>query len=50
MNSGIIIGVAAHKENVADVNTLDEVLQQAHKNRTTPDLTPQHHKTKLQID
>jgi len=36
MNSGIIIGVAAHKENIGDVNTLDEVLQQAHKNRTTP--------------
>jgi len=36
MNSGIIIGVAAHKTNVADVNTLDEVVNNAHKNRTTP--------------
>jgi len=36
MNSGIIIGVAAHKTNIADVNTLDEVICNAHKNRTTP--------------
>jgi len=36
MNSGIIIGVAAHKTNIADVNTLDEVIDKAHKNRTTP--------------
>jgi IS5 family transposase len=36
MNSGIIIGVAAHKENIGDVNTLDEVVENAHKNRTTP--------------
>jgi IS5 family transposase len=36
MNSGIIIGVAAHKENIGDVNTLEEVLENTHKNRTTP--------------
>jgi len=36
MNSGIIIGVAAHKTNIGDVNTLDEVIDNAHKNRTTP--------------
>ncbi len=36
MNTGIIIGVAAHKENIGDVNTLDEVVENAHKNRTTP--------------
>ena len=36
MNSGIIVGVTAHKENIGDVNTLDEVLHNAHKNRTTP--------------
>lgn len=36
MTSGIIIGVAAHKENIGDVNTLDEVLHNAHKNRNTP--------------
>ena len=36
MNTGIIIGVAAHKENIGDVNTLDEVIANTHKNRTTP--------------
>jgi len=36
MNSGIIIGVTAHKENIGDVNTLDEVIKDAHKNRKTP--------------
>jgi len=36
MNSGIIVGVAAHKENIGDVNTLDEVVENAHKNRITP--------------
>ena len=36
MNSGIIIGATAHKTNVADVNTLDEVIDDAHKNRKTP--------------
>ena len=36
MNSGIIVGVAAHKTNIGDVNTLDEVLENVHKNRITP--------------
>jgi len=36
MNSGIIIGVAAHKENIGDVNTVDQVIGNAHKNRKTP--------------
>ncbi len=36
MNSGVIVGVAAHKENIGDVNTLDEVIANTHKNRTTP--------------
>jgi IS5 family transposase len=36
MNSGIIVGVAAHKTNIGDVNTLDEVIANIHKNRETP--------------
>ena len=36
MNSGIIVGVAAHKTNIGDVNTLDEVIENIHKNRETP--------------
>jgi IS5 family transposase len=35
-NSGIIVGVAAHKTNIGDVNTLDEVIENIHKNRITP--------------
>jgi len=34
--SGIIIGVAAHKENIHDSKTLDEAIGNAHKNRSTP--------------
>lgn len=34
--SCIIIGVAAHKENIHDSKTLDEVIDNAHKNRSTP--------------
>ena len=36
MNSGIIIGAVAHKENIGDINTLEEVLEKTHKNRNTP--------------
>ena len=36
MNSGIIVGVAAHQYNIGDVNTLDEVICNVHKNRKTP--------------
>ena len=36
MNSGIIIGVAAHQTNIHDSKTLDEVIANAHKNRESP--------------
>ena len=35
-NSCIIIGVAAHQKNIHDSRTLDEVIDNAHKNRSTP--------------
>jgi len=34
--SGIIVGVAAHKENIHDSKTLPPVLDNVHKNRSTP--------------
>jgi len=34
--SGIIVGVAAHKENIHDSKTLPSVLDNVHKNRSTP--------------
>ena len=36
MNSGIIVGVAAHRTNINDSKTLDEVIDNAHKHRDTP--------------
>ena len=34
--SGVIVGVAAHKENIHDSKTLESVLNNVHKNRFTP--------------
>ncbi len=34
--SAIIVGVAAHKENIHDSKTLESVLDNVHKNRSTP--------------